>query len=119
MKWKVILSNGETVVQDESKPGHWSETVNYCKNNKLTIVQLLYGDQVIEPDANYYFIIFDVVAFPNGQQHIKMGLGAFTEQTGRTRIRWEPVEGKPSCYTEVIHGVPAYFSDLAIKHEGA
>ena len=95
MPWKIILSNNETIIQDESKPGHWSEVANYCKNNKLAAKQLYYNDELIEPEADDYFIIFDIVGFLDGTQEIKMGLGSYIDNDKRSRIRWVPIEGNP------------------------
>ena len=72
---------------------------------------------MIEPEADDYFIIFDIVGFLDGTQEIKMGLGSYIDNDKRSRIRWVPIEGNPQCYMEVIHGIPAYFPDLAIGHE--
>lgn len=62
-RWIVQLCNGDTVYQDDERPGFdltaWERLVNHCKHSGLYIVgmklQFRSHIEVIEPNADGYF----------------------------------------------------------------
>lgn len=119
MGWVVELANGKIIKENESDITSWRKLLNLCNRNGLTINSIKYNGEDFYPEADAYFILFDMLkiglASGNIKQNIKQGIGSIFIKSNRCRILWVHKQGnKFAPYTETIKGIPDSYKTIAV-----
>lgn len=120
MSWEVILTNGETIKDNESDVSSWRKLKEKCLQENLKILEFKYDGQIIDPDAHEYFVYYDMVAIMRGPVLCKRGVGSIKYTDGEKpycRIRWFRIQGAMPVCNEVLKEVPEIAQEVSIKHE--
>ncbi len=121
MLWQIDLDNYETITEDHNDLGHWGKILKKCHDGNLSILNFRLvspngSANIIDKNADRYFVINEITAFVGGSSISRRGIGSVREKTNKVRIEWYCLNTRNYIFTEVNEGVKDYISEISIQH---
>ena len=121
MHWEIDLSDGSTVVEDKANLSHWSNVIDHCHKNNLTISEFrVVGksgkSKVIDKNADRYFVVNEILANLTGIIASKRGIGSVRESTCKVRTEWYDLDTSEFITVEVQKGLPDHIYEISLAH---
>jgi len=118
MRWSILLSNGVNMSEDTCDMSYWKTVLNYCKSHDLEVVHLKVDDRKIDPNADMYFVINQVISFAAGSSQIwEKGIGSVRLAVGKTRVEWYDLETREHKRTEVRSEIWNDIDNIALRKQ--
>ncbi|MCK5610071.1 hypothetical protein KAR91_49820 [Candidatus Pacearchaeota archaeon] len=119
MLWEVDLTNGTTVREDSSDPGHWGRFVRQCHSDDLDIIEFRLIDKagqvkIVDKNADRYYVINEIMAFVNRPTMSRRGICSVRELPEKTRIEWYKLEGGEFITAEITRGIDDHIPEISV-----
>lgn len=116
MSWEALLSNGEKREENKSDISCWRKLHSYCIKNSLKIKRLKFNGEIIDKNADIYFIIFEGMTFAGSNvNNYKQGIGSYRSKPDQTRITWYSLPTLKYLYTEIQQGKHGFIEEIGVS----